>query len=233
MSTLNPPKKISKRHELRQDQVITFYARTWDWVDKNRTTVYALLAALTVVIAAIIGWGVYQDRQAEEAQALLGFAIGVYDEGNLREALDGTDTHPGFLGIADEYGSTDVGDLAHFYAGDALLRLGELDAALEHFEAFDKEDNLIGASAYAGMAAIHEQQGNNEEAGNLYRRAALVFENASFSPQYLLDAGRAFEAAGEYDEALGVYEMIEEEFPESDLASDINFYIARAKTHQP
>src|SRR5690606_17436511 len=97
------------------------------------------------------------------------------------------------LEIADEYGSTDAGNLARFYAADALFRLGEYDRALEYFRKYDEDDGLIGASAIAGEAAIRENKGEYEAAGDLYRRAALHYENELRSPEYLLQAARAYE----------------------------------------
>lgn len=227
MSALNPPKKISKRQELRQDQVITFYAKAWDFFDKNRKLVYSILAGLVVVVLIAVGAAVYLNLQQREAQELLGGIISVYEQGDFRAALDGTEDRPGLLEIADEYGMTEAGNMATYYAADALFRLGEYDQALQYFQRFDKDENLIGASALAGEASIYESRGEYERAGNLFRQAALLFENEFTSSQYLLDAGRAYEKAGAFNQARAVYEEIRERFPESSVASGIDFYIAR------
>ncbi|MEX0747870.1 MAG: tetratricopeptide repeat protein [Rhodothermales bacterium] len=232
MSTLNPPKKISKKHELREDKVVTFYARAWQYFDQNRTLVYGILAGIVLVAVAIVGYVFYQSRQSERANELLGQIVGLYEQGSYQEALDGTDDRVGLLEIADEYGSTDAGNLAHFYAADALFQLGEYDRALEHFDEFDKSEDFIGASAIAGQAAVYENKGEYSRAGDHYRRAALHFENELNSPQYLLDAGRSYELAGDFAEAQEVYEMIRDDYPESNLATNIEVYIARAAARQ-
>ncbi len=227
MSTLNAPTKISKRHEMRQDTVVTFYARAWEYVDRNRTLAIGVLAGLVLLAVGIVGYFLYQGVQGEKAQGLLAQALAVYDEGNYRLALDGDENTIGLLEVADEYGGSDAGNLAHFYAGDALYRLGEYDEALDHFEDFDIESNVVGAGAYAAMAAIYENKEEYERAGDLYRRAASVFPNELTSPQYLLQAGRAYETAGEYDDARDAYESIREDYPESELISGLDFYLAR------
>lgn len=232
MSTLNPPKSISKRHELREDKVVTFYARAWQFVDENRTIVYAAVAGFVVLVAAIIGYVVYQNAQAAEAEGMLAQIIPVYEQGSLQQALDGTGDRLGLLEIADEYGGTAAGNLAHFYAADALFNMGEYDRALEHFEAFDKSADFIGASAYAGEAAVYESREEYERAGDLYRRAAYHFENDLTSPEYLMNAGRAYELGGLYDEALAQYEAVQTEYPESAQASRIEVYLARAAAKQ-
>jgi tetratricopeptide (TPR) repeat protein len=227
MSAIKPPKKISKRQELRQDQVVTFYAKAWDFFDKNRKLVYSVLGAVAAVVVIAIGIMLYGSAQNRKAAELLGEIVRVYEQGDYRAALDGVDGRTGLIEIANKYGSTETGNMATYYAADALFRLGEYDQALTFFKRYDKDDNIIGASALAAEAAIYEQREEYERAGNLYRRAALIYKNELTSPQYLLDAGRAYEKAGEYDKARSVYQEIQKLFPESPTAGGIDFYLAR------
>ncbi|NNE34164.1 MAG: hypothetical protein HKN13_02940, partial [Rhodothermales bacterium] len=127
MSTLKPTKKISRRQELRQDTVVTFSARVWDFVDKNRSIAYGVLGAIVLVVVGILGYQYLQAQRTAEAQEFLAPAVRLYEQGNYREALDGVGLQMGLTAIADEFGSTNAGNLAHFYAADALFRLGELD----------------------------------------------------------------------------------------------------------
>jgi len=97
----------------------------------------------------------------------------------------------------------------------------------EYFAAFDKGADYLGAAAYAGQAAAHEDLGDQRRAAELYREAALVYENKLTSPQYLLEAARSFEAVGDYGSARGAYQLISERFPESEVAEGIEFYVTR------
>ena len=232
MSTLNPPKRISKRHDLREDAIITWYARAWGYFDENRKVVYGAVAGLVVLIALIVGWVVYQNQKSQEAEELLAGIVAAYEASSYQEALDGTADQLGLLEITEEYGSTDAGNLAHFYAADALYQLGEYDRALEHFQEFDKPDGFLGASAIAGAAAVYENREEHERAADLYMEAAQFFENPLSSPQYLMNAGRAYEAAGDYGEAQRAYELIREDYPDSNIASQVEVYIARAAAKQ-
>lgn len=231
MATINPPRHFSKthtkRHELREDQVVTFYARAWDYFDKNRTVVYGAVAAVVLVVVGIVAYVVWQGQRAERAQELLGRIVGQYEAGRFREALDGAEGVPGLLAIADDYGSTDAGNLAHFYAADALFQLGEYDQALEHFEAFDAGENFIGASAIAGRAAVYETREDYARAAGLYREAALHFENELTSPGYLIQAGQNYELAGNFSAARQAYQTIRDRFPESAQAGTVDLYLAR------
>lgn len=227
MSTLNPPKKISRRHELRQDQMVTFYARAWNFVDKNRTLVWGVVGALVLLVALLIGYVFYQQAQEAEAQEALAVPIRLYEQESYRQALDGPDGQMGFLAIADEYGGTDAGNLARFYAADALYNLGEYDQALEYFQAFDKDNTYLGASALAGEAAIYENQEDFARAGQLYEQAAAQFKSELSSPRYLLSAGRAYEEAGDYAAAQAAYETLKEDYPTAPAAQNVDAYLAR------
>lgn len=227
MSALNPPRHVSRKHELREDRVVTFYARAWEYFDKNRRVVYIAIGVLAAAVLVALGYVYYLNRQQERAVELLGSVVQFYEEGRFRDALDGSEGSPGLLEIADSYSRTDAGNLARFYAADALFRLGEYESALEHFRSYDKDESLIGASAIAGEAAVYENQGDFERAGEYYRRAALFYQNELRSPEYLLAAARAFERAGAYEEAEEAYGLITERFPESNIAQGIDFHLAR------
>jgi tetratricopeptide (TPR) repeat protein len=227
MPALQAPKKISRRQELRQDAVVTVYARALDFYSNNKAYVLAAAAVLAVVVIGFVGYRFYLTRQSDEASKMLGPVVLMYERGDYQEALDGTATDPGLIEIAARYGQTTDGNLARFYAADALYRLGRKEEALEYFEAFDKGPDYLGASALAGEAAVHEDLGNNQRAAELYRQAALIYENDLTSPEYLLSAARNYEAVEDYSEARSVYELIVDRFPESDVAEGIEFYEAR------
>jgi tetratricopeptide (TPR) repeat protein len=227
MSALKTPRHVSRKHELREDTVVTFYARAWEFVDKNRKIVYGVIGGIVALVLIALAYAFYLNRQQARAVELLGSVVQLYEQGQYRDALDGVEGTAGLLEIADEYGGTDAGNLARFYAADALFRLGEYDRALEYFRSYDEDEGLIGSSAIAGEAAIRENQGEYEQAGDLYRRAALHYENELRSPEYLLQAARAYERAEAYDQAEDAYELITERFPDSNIAQGIDFHLAR------
>ncbi|PSQ66424.1 MAG: hypothetical protein BRD32_02675, partial [Bacteroidetes bacterium QH_2_64_74] len=153
----------------------------------------------------------------------------VYEQGKYQQALDGTGDQAGLLTIADNYSNTDAGNLATFYAANALYRLEEYDRARTYFQRFEKEQDFLGASAFAAQAAIQENKGSLQEAAELYEQAASQYENKLTAPRYLLNAGQAYEEAGQYEAAMDAYQRIQEEYPESDQATKAEQYRARAE----
>ncbi len=227
MSTLDPTRKISRRHELREDKVVTFYARALGLIEKNRSVVLAGAAVVVIVVVAVVGFSMLMAQRDKTAVDRMAGAVRAWESSDYRGAIDGTDQFMGLSAVIEEYGSTRTGNLARYYAADAHFQLGEYDQALELFEAYDKEANHLGAAALAGEAAIHATRGENEEAGDLYRRAATIFTSDVTSPMYLLKAGQAYEAAGRAAEARRAYEQIRDDYATSQEARDIAFFLAR------
>ncbi len=213
MAQINPPKPLatSRPDDLREDNLTTVYARSSMFFDEHRNLMIGVMVGIVALALAVIGWRYWQSQRSEEAQVYLGAILNEYNAGNWEAALDGTDTTPGLLEIADEYGSTATGEQATFFAADALFQLGRTDEALDMFEAYDGED-LLAASALGGQAAIYEQTGDPERAAGLYERAARAYESPASTPGYLLDAGRAYAAAGDTEAAQEAYQKILEDW---------------------
>ena len=230
MAQINPPKSLtaSRPDDLREDNLTTAYAESSAFFDEHRTAILAAIVGVVVLALAVIGWRTWQDRRSDEAQVLLGAILNEYDAGNWATALDGTDTAPGLLEIADQYGSTATGEQATLFAADALFQLGRTDEALEMFEEYDGDD-LLAASALAGQAAIYEQTGDLERAADLYERAARSFSSPASTPGYLLDAGRAHLAHGDTDAAREAYQTVVDEWEDTPEARTALAELGRAE----
>ena len=227
MPALQAPRKISRRRELRQDAVVTGYARAFEFYRENKTVVLAVVGILLVAVIGYVGYSFYMSKQNDEAARLLGPVVLVYEQGDYQLALDGTAEQPGLLEIANRYGSTVDGNLARFYAADALYRLDRKEEALDYFSSFDKGSDYLGASALAGEAAVYEDLGDFGKAADRYREAALIYENNLTSPENLLAAARNYESIEDYDAAREMYRLITDRFPESEVVDGVDFYLAR------
>ncbi|SHK96340.1 tetratricopeptide repeat protein [Rhodothermus profundi] len=217
----------SKRKALREDTVVTLYARWLDFYYRRRREIYVGGAVIVVIILGLIGYSYYQQQQEQQAQQLLGEVLPLYEQGKYREALDGADGRSGLLELARAYGHTNAGNLARFYAADALYRLGEYEQALELWAAFDSDDPMLAAAALAGQAAVYENKGEHERAAELYRRAADRYDNPVLTPHYLLRAGRNYEIVGNLEAARRMYETLRERYPEALQATEAEIALAR------
>lgn len=227
MSTLTPTRKVSRRHELREDKVVTFYTRVLGFIENNRNLVYGLLIGAVVIVALFFGYSYMQSNRNSEALALMSTAVAKYEAGEYDAALDGDMSFAGLLEVAEDFGNTTSGNLARFYAADASFRTGRLDRALEFFQSYDKGANFLGASALAGEAAIYETNDDHPAAADLYLRAANLFTSAVTSPDYLQKAAREYQVAGENAAARRVYLRLQEDFPTSSEAQNVDYFLAQ------
>jgi predicted negative regulator of RcsB-dependent stress response len=169
MSMLKAPKSAAheRKEELREDQLATATFRARSFYEENKRPVQIAAALVGVLIVGIVGWRWWSGRQDVRAAEALGGILTAYEQGNYEAALEGTGTQPGLLEIANRYGSTDTGNLATFFAADALYQLGRFDEAGQYFERYDAREDLLGASALAAQAGLPEQPGGWAEAAAL------------------------------------------------------------------
>lgn len=224
---LKPRRKVSKRQEMRQDTVVTLYARALQFYEQYKKPLIGGGIAIVVLVVGFIGYRAYLNAQNEQAQEQLGEIIWLYEQGDYQRALEGTSEATGLLEIIAEYGSTETGNLARFYAADAFYHLGSYERAVELFEAYDEEDNYLGASAYAGLAASYANLEQFAKAATYYEQAAFVYQNEATSPLYLFSAAQNYEEAGQFAHARELYQRIQEQYPESPQAERVPLRLAR------
>lgn len=196
-----------------------------EFYEEQKRLVTWLGVGAAVVIAGIFGYRYIQSAESNRADEALGSILRYYENADYRMALEGTGETLGLLDIIDQFGGTTAGNLARFYAGDALFRLADYEGALENFEQFDASDDIVGASVVAGRASIYEMNGDFERAGELYERAAGMQFNLVHGPRYLMSSARAYIQMEAYDKAQNVLEEIQDQYPDSDLADEVTFQL--------
>jgi tetratricopeptide (TPR) repeat protein len=191
-----------------------------------------LLIALGVVIVLIaIFWlgKIYLGKQNEEAQSQMYMAERYLEMDSLNLALNGDGNYLGFIDIANDYKYTKSGNLARYCAGICYLHLGQFEDALDYLTRYSKKDKMIGSLAIGAMGDAYVELGDLDQGMAKYIEAADYAKNSFNSPLFLMKAGELHELNGEYDEALKLYERIQNEYPESTEGTSIDKYIARVR----
>lgn len=216
-SVLEDPDKLADRLEA-----------TEEFLERNRGLLFGLVGVVALVIAAFFGFRYWRSMQDETAQEKLFPSVYYFESDSLKQALNGDGQNPGLLTVADEYGSTNAGNLAHFYAGVALLKQGKYQEAADHLDKFSSDDLLLQARAYClrGDAAL--ELGQKEEAAKLYLKAADYKANNFYTPGYLMKAAVAQEEMKDYAGAVKTYDRILNDYPQSPENNDAKRYRARA-----
>lgn len=203
-------KKVEHRHEMLenpealQEKIIG----AENWLENNAKVVTGVVVAIAVLIAGYFGFQYYKSSQNEQAQEEMFQAVYYFEADSLSQALNGDGNSLGFLQIIDEYGFTDAGNLANYYAGAIYLKQGKYNVARMYLEDFSSKDILVQARAYSLIGDTYMEENNFDEAAKFYSKAASYKPNKFFSPSYLMKEALAYEKANKIAEAKQTYDKI-------------------------
>ena len=176
------------------------------------------------------------DRSADgsepnEQKASTAIAKGqeLFAQGLFQQALAGDSAgFKGFAKLADEYSSTDAGNLANLYAGLCNAQLGKWEDAAKYLEKYDgADDAMISPVAEGALGNVYAHLNQLDKAVSHLKKAAEKADNNSLSPTFLVQAGEILESQGKADEALKLYQQVKEKYFNSMMSSRIDEYIER------
>lgn len=190
-----------------------------------------VVAGILALAVGYFGWTSMNAGKNDTAENAAYNAVYYWEKDSLKKALEGDGASVGLASVAEEYGSTDVGNQAKYMTGIALLKQGKTEEGIKMLESFSKGDNLVSAAAYIALAFANEDLGKEAEAAALFEKAASTTteKDDQLRPFVLKHAGEAYEAAGNKAKALEVYKSIKEKYPLSSEAASIDKYIGRAE----
>ena len=168
----------------------------------------------------------------KEAQQKLFKSVNYFEADSFNLALYGVNDEYGLLDIVDEYGSSDAGNLANYYAGISFLNMGDNESAIDYLSDFSSDDEVVSSIAFGSMGDAYMNIGEFEDAINFWTKAAFNSKNNFTTPIYLKRAAMALEEDGNIDRALEYYSTIQKDYSESDEARDIDKFITRAQLKQ-
>lgn len=185
-----------------------------DFLQKNGKKL-AIGAAVLAVIAA--GVWLYQSsakRKEAFASEQLMAARASAEAGNLPLAASD------LTRLIDRYKGSKAADEGAILLNQIRLVQGQRDVAINALQQFVREshDDHVMASAYGLLAGGLEDQGKVKEAGDAYKLGAEHADLDFLKAQMLIDAGRAYTAAGDTAAAKQAYGQVLERFPRIDQA---------------
>lgn len=228
---------MAKKHqEEEKDELIVdveeVYSKTEDFINTNQNLIMGVVGGIIAVVVAIYAYNrVYLEPLEEEAHGQMFMAEQYFQKDSFDLALNGDGNYLGFIDIADEYGNTSAGNLAHYYSGICYLRTGDYETAIDELESFDAGDEMLGAVALGAIGDAYSQLGDTDAALNSYEKAIDYSENDFSTPIYLQKAGFAAEQAGNFDKAIDYYTQVKEKFPTTNEGRNAEKYIARAEAN--
>lgn len=221
-------KKVNQPSSDSNVNVAEVYSKTEKYVDDNRNTLLIIAGILVVLFVGYFAFTrLYQQPRNQEGMELLWKAEYWFEIDSLDKALIGNESYYGFEYIADEYSSTQAGELAAYYSGVIHLKNGDYQRAIKYLEDADLDDAIVGAMAKGSLGDAYVELGNFDKAISSYNDAINHSKNTLTTPMYLKKQGLVYEDMGKFKEALKNYERIKKEFKTSTEARSIDSYIAR------
>jgi predicted negative regulator of RcsB-dependent stress response len=204
-------------------------AKAKDFWERNQRIIM-----IVAVVVILIGGGYYgykyfiQNPNEEKAVEAIYKAEDYYRMDSLRLALNGDGLNLGFVKVIDKYGSTKMGNLARFYAGDCYLRSGDFNNAVKYLEDFSTSVKQLQQRAYKLLGDAYSELGKNDQAIAAYKKAAKHFTADAYgSAEALFYAALLADKNGQSKEAIELLKEIKDKFPGTTQSNDADKYLAK------
>ena len=198
------------------------------WTRHGKKITYAI-TILLLALAGIFGYKYFvQEPNELKASEAMFHAEEYFRADSARLALQGDNINAGFLKIMSKYSGTKAAKLAAFYAGSCYLKMGDYNNAVKYLKDFSTPALQLQARAYGLLGDAYSELNQNDQAVTAYKKAGTVFEKDELiSPEYLFRAGYLYEKMGKNKEAIEMYKLIKDKYPQSQRGFDIDRYLAR------
>lgn len=197
---------------------------------KNRNNILIGLGVIVVAIGGYFGYKkLYMEPRVESAQNSIYGAQGYFAMDSFDLALNGDGASSGFLQVAEQYGNTPSGNLAHYYAGVIYMKKNELDNAIKHLESFDAPTPELAGKKYELLGHAWADKKDYKKAIELYQRAGDEADNNLQSPAYYKFAGDLMSEENDLQGALEMYRKIKQLYPTSAEGLNIDLDITYAE----
>ncbi|MBK3518098.1 tetratricopeptide repeat protein [Carboxylicivirga marina] len=224
---------MSKEKHTPQDDsfenVESALSKTEHFIEENQNRLTIIALVIIVIVAGY--WGTkkfYFMPLEKEAQETIFYAQQHFEKDSFNLALNGDGLNAGFLDIIEDYGSTNAGNLAVYYAGISNLHLGNYAEAVDYLKGFSTSEEMIAATAAGALGDAYSELGQNDDAIAQYKDAAS-YDNTLTAPTYLMKLGVMYEAKADYKAAVEAYKKIKDQYSTSAEARQVDKYLTRAE----
>jgi tetratricopeptide (TPR) repeat protein len=206
------------RKELKRDEFVEATKEAEHWLEDNWQLVAKIAAGIAVVgvLVAIGFWVVKSNR--EKAAALFAEGLGQYQQAQAAGFDDPAQIEAALITFdaSAKKGGGSVGQVANYYRGVSLHRLGRNEdaiVALLEVSGSESASPTLAGSAKALLAEVYQETGETDRAVEMLQ--SLIDTDPPIYPvdQALLELGKIRMARGENDQARQDWQRIVDEFP--------------------
>ncbi|GAB4332604.1 MAG: hypothetical protein Kow0037_10270 [Calditrichia bacterium] len=209
---LKAKKKITKR-ELKEDKFVTFTFKARDWIEENaKTLIYGGIALLVLIV--LISFYTRSKQNANiQANAMLGeaqLAMSQNDSDKAERLL---------LKLVEDYSGVTAAGQGCYVLAKLYWEKEEFAKAETYFQKYIDDyadDELLTASALAGLADCYLHKQDVKGAAELYERAAKVNKDLPLTPSFLYSAARAYMESEDSAKAASLAKEIIKNYEKSD-----------------
>ncbi len=225
---------MSKKKQTEDEVIVDIggsYNKAEKFIENNKQMITAVIVGIIVIVGGYFGYiKMYLDPLQMDAEEQIWKAQSYLDKDSLDLAMFGDGNYMGFEEIASEFSGTRAGDLANYYMGVISLRKGEFDLAIDYLDSYSGNDIMLSAIALGAIGDANMELDDAGKALDYYIKAARKNPNDFTSAIYLMKAGKVAEALEDYSDAVGLYEEIKKNYPDTKEGREVGKYLARAKT---
>ncbi|MDF4204201.1 tetratricopeptide repeat protein [Maribacter sp. SA7] len=215
-------------------------SRSEEWVSKNQNIILGVIGVIAIGVLGYLAYDQFVEKPKEASAANeMYYPQQYFDQALVATtakdslftlALEGAEGKYGFLDIIEEYSGTKAANLANYGAGMSYLNMNDYQNAITYLEDFSSDDDVLGALAKGGLGDAFMQLDQASDALGYYEAAVNHSDNDYTAPKFLYKAGVTALEMGDKDKALGFFQKIKDDFPNSENANSIDAFIGMAKS---
>jgi hypothetical protein len=219
--------KHARQHT--ESEVVIERARDF-WAKYGKIVTIVSVAVIVIVGGYLFYKNFVKAPQEKKAAEAMFKAEEYFRSDSLKLALSGDGMNPGFDKIISQYGGTEAGNLAKFYAGSAYLKLGDFNKAVKYLNDFNTDAKQVEARKLKLLADAYAEQGKNSDALSNYKKAAHVFEDdeASASEALFMAAYFADRVMNDKKQAIDLYKEVKKKYSRTQYGFEADKYLAQA-----
>ena len=221
-----------------EQNVETINTKEAFYVKYQKSILIAVAAIIIIIAGAFLYKNFVSEPRENEASTAIAKGQELFAAEQYEKALNGDGANfKGFVKLADDYSSTDAGNLANLYAGLSYANLGKWQEAVKYLEAFSPaSDAVISPAAVAALGNAYAHVNQLDKAVENLKKAAKMADSkaadntsTTVAPTFLLQAGQILESQGKKAEALSIYQDIKKKYVAAPISAEIDKYIERVK----
>lgn len=174
-----------------------------------------------VLILGVLGFFGYKQfvvapKNAEAVKSFLAAQKNLTENKN-KEALGGKSAaNPGFIGTANEYSGTSIGQLSAYNAGLLKFKEGKFQEAYDLLDKFSSDNKTLMAMKYGAMADAKSGLNKNDEALSLLDKASTASDDPYTTYFFTRKAGIVALGLKKNAEAKKYFATIDEKYQDYD-----------------